>query len=169
MPLPPRRSVRCRGAQCWRCRRSGRSQPAPSCRRISGFPLDVGADVSRRLARILHTEMGRVLSVPLFLMARVEIGAGMLADKLVKRVGSVFRVRLCSAPPATSDRARCCCCWCCGVAKWCCRCWPSRCAPPASAMRTIGRCRRARRPPDLWVARLVISTRSPSWQARQRR
>ena len=40
------------------------------------------------------TEMGRVLSGPLFAMAVVNIGAGWLADRLVRRVGSVFRVRL---------------------------------------------------------------------------
>ena len=40
------------------------------------------------------TEMGRVLSVPLFTMAVVNIAAGLLADRLVARAGSVFRVRL---------------------------------------------------------------------------
>lgn len=40
------------------------------------------------------TGMGQVLSVPLFTMAVVNIAAGLLADKLVKRAGSVFRVRL---------------------------------------------------------------------------
>jgi ACS family D-galactonate transporter-like MFS transporter len=40
------------------------------------------------------TEMGQVLSVPLFTMALLNVGMGFLADKLVKRVGSVFRVRL---------------------------------------------------------------------------
>lgn len=40
------------------------------------------------------TEMGRVLSIPLFCMAVLNIFAGTLADRLVKRVGSVFRVRL---------------------------------------------------------------------------
>ncbi len=39
-------------------------------------------------------EMGRVLSVPLFAMATVNIAGGVIADRLVKRVGSVFRVRL---------------------------------------------------------------------------
>ena len=39
-------------------------------------------------------EMGRVLSTPLFIMAVVNIIAGSLADRLVKRVGSVFRVRV---------------------------------------------------------------------------
>jgi MFS family permease len=40
------------------------------------------------------TEMGRVLSVPLFTMAVVNIAAGISADRMVARVGSVFRVRL---------------------------------------------------------------------------
>jgi MFS transporter, ACS family, D-galactonate transporter len=40
------------------------------------------------------TEMGRVLSGPLFVMAVLNIAAGWVADKLVRRVGSVFRVRL---------------------------------------------------------------------------
>ncbi|HUS05500.1 MAG TPA: MFS transporter [Bryobacteraceae bacterium] len=40
------------------------------------------------------TEMGRVLSVPLFTMAVINIAGGTLADRLVKRLGSVFRVRL---------------------------------------------------------------------------
>ena len=40
------------------------------------------------------TEMGRVLSTPLFAMAVINIGAGQIADSLVGRVGSVFRVRL---------------------------------------------------------------------------
>ena len=40
------------------------------------------------------TEMGRVLSGPLFAMAIVNIVAGWIADRLVKRVGSVIRVRL---------------------------------------------------------------------------
>ena len=39
-------------------------------------------------------EMGRVLSTPLFLMAAINIGAGFGADRLIRRVGSVFRVRL---------------------------------------------------------------------------
>jgi len=40
------------------------------------------------------TEMGRVLSIPLFVMAVMNIAAGSIADQLVKRVGSVFRVRV---------------------------------------------------------------------------
>ena len=40
------------------------------------------------------TEMGRVLSVPLFAMAVANIASGFVADRLVRRVGSVFRVRL---------------------------------------------------------------------------
>jgi cyanate permease len=40
------------------------------------------------------TEMGRVLSMPLFVMAVLNIVAGSLADRMVKRAGSVFRVRL---------------------------------------------------------------------------
>ncbi|HEY3439505.1 MAG TPA: MFS transporter [Paludibaculum sp.] len=40
------------------------------------------------------TEMGRVLSIPLFVMAGLNIAAGSIADQLVKRVGSVFRVRV---------------------------------------------------------------------------
>jgi MFS family permease len=45
------------------------------------------------------TEMGRVLALPLFVMAVMNIVAGFFADRLVKRVGSVFRVRVafCSA------------------------------------------------------------------------
>ncbi len=39
-------------------------------------------------------EMGRVLSTPLFAMAALNVAAGVVADRLVKRVGSVFRVRL---------------------------------------------------------------------------
>ncbi|MEP6539175.1 MAG: MFS transporter, partial [Bryobacteraceae bacterium] len=39
-------------------------------------------------------EMGRVLSTPLFIMAVFNIVAGSIADRLVKRVGSVFRVRV---------------------------------------------------------------------------
>jgi len=38
--------------------------------------------------------MGRVLSTPLFIMAVFNIVAGSIADRLVKRVGSVFRVRV---------------------------------------------------------------------------
>lgn len=40
------------------------------------------------------TEMGQVLSVPLFTMAAVNIVAGVIADRLVRRTQSVFRVRL---------------------------------------------------------------------------
>lgn len=40
------------------------------------------------------TEMGRVLSIPLFAMAAANIAAGAVADKLVRRVESVFHVRL---------------------------------------------------------------------------
>lgn len=40
------------------------------------------------------TEMGRVLAAPLFVMAVLNIAAGSIADRLVKRVGSVFRVRV---------------------------------------------------------------------------
>jgi ACS family D-galactonate transporter-like MFS transporter len=40
------------------------------------------------------TEMGHVLSTPLFAMAAVNIAAGYIADHLVRRAGSVFRVRL---------------------------------------------------------------------------
>jgi len=39
-------------------------------------------------------EMGRVISTPLFVMAVLNIGAGFAADRLIRRVGSVFRVRL---------------------------------------------------------------------------
>ncbi|MGA2596220.1 MAG: MFS transporter, partial [Bryobacteraceae bacterium] len=39
-------------------------------------------------------EMGRVLSTPLFAMAALNVAAGVVADRLVKRVGSVFRIRL---------------------------------------------------------------------------
>ncbi len=39
-------------------------------------------------------EMGRVLSTPLFIMAALNIVAGFYADRLVKRIGSVFRVRV---------------------------------------------------------------------------
>jgi MFS family permease len=39
-------------------------------------------------------EMGRVLSGPLFTMAALNIVGGLIADRLVRRVGSVFRVRL---------------------------------------------------------------------------
>ena len=40
------------------------------------------------------TGMGRVLSIPLFAMAAMNIIAGRIADRLVARVGSVFRVRM---------------------------------------------------------------------------
>jgi ACS family D-galactonate transporter-like MFS transporter len=40
------------------------------------------------------TEMGRILSGPLFAMAVVNIASGFVADRMVRRVGSVFRVRL---------------------------------------------------------------------------
>ena len=40
------------------------------------------------------TEMGRVLSIPLFTMAVINVGAGWIADRMVRRVDSVFRVRL---------------------------------------------------------------------------
>jgi MFS family permease len=40
------------------------------------------------------TEMGRVLSGPLFAMAIVNILAGWVADRLVRRIDSVYRVRL---------------------------------------------------------------------------
>ena len=39
-------------------------------------------------------EMGRILSVPLFVMAALNIVAGTIADRLAARLGSVFRVRL---------------------------------------------------------------------------
>ncbi len=39
-------------------------------------------------------EMGRVLSIPLFIMAVLNIIGGVIADRVVKRVGSVFRVRV---------------------------------------------------------------------------
>ncbi len=39
-------------------------------------------------------EMGHVLSTPLFVMAVFNIIAGFAADRLIRRVGSVFRVRL---------------------------------------------------------------------------
>jgi len=39
-------------------------------------------------------EMGKVISTPLFIMAGFNIVAGFAADKLINRVGSVFRVRL---------------------------------------------------------------------------
>jgi MFS family permease len=38
--------------------------------------------------------MGQVLSLPLFAMAVANIAAGSVADRLVRRLGSVFRVRL---------------------------------------------------------------------------
>jgi MFS family permease len=40
------------------------------------------------------TEMGRVLAGPLFTMAIVNIAAGWCADRLVRRIDSVYRVRL---------------------------------------------------------------------------
>jgi len=40
------------------------------------------------------TEMGRVLAVPLFIMAVLNIVAGSIADRVAKRAGSVFRVRM---------------------------------------------------------------------------
>jgi MFS family permease len=39
-------------------------------------------------------EMGRVLSIPLFAMAGLNVAAGFLADRLVKRASSMFAVRL---------------------------------------------------------------------------
>jgi ACS family D-galactonate transporter-like MFS transporter len=39
-------------------------------------------------------EMGRVLSIPLFIMAGLNVLAGFAADRLVARAGSVFRVRV---------------------------------------------------------------------------
>lgn len=39
-------------------------------------------------------EMGRVLAVPLFVMAVMNIVAGSIADRIAKRIGSVFRVRV---------------------------------------------------------------------------
>ena len=39
-------------------------------------------------------EMGRVLSTPLFVMAAWNIAAGSCADRLAKRLGSVFRARV---------------------------------------------------------------------------
>jgi MFS family permease len=39
-------------------------------------------------------EMGRVLSTPLFIMVVLNIVAGLFADRMVKRVGSVFKVRV---------------------------------------------------------------------------
>ncbi|HEY3839510.1 MAG TPA: MFS transporter [Bryobacteraceae bacterium] len=50
------------------------------------------------------TEMGRILSGPLFAMAVVNILSGFVADRLVRRGGSVFRVRLwfCAAGHMTS-------------------------------------------------------------------
>lgn len=38
--------------------------------------------------------MGRVLSIPLFAMAALNVMAGFVADRLVKRIGNVFKVRL---------------------------------------------------------------------------
>lgn len=39
-------------------------------------------------------EMGRILSTPLFTMAVINLAAGWIADKLVRRTGRVFRVRM---------------------------------------------------------------------------
>ena len=39
-------------------------------------------------------EMGRVLSIPLFTMAAVNIAGGAVADRLAARIGSVFKVRV---------------------------------------------------------------------------
>jgi MFS family permease len=39
-------------------------------------------------------EMGKVLSIPLFVMAVLNVAAGFIADRLVKRGASVFHVRL---------------------------------------------------------------------------
>jgi ACS family D-galactonate transporter-like MFS transporter len=41
-----------------------------------------------------NLEMGRVLSIPLFSMAVINIASGSLADRLAVRLGSVFRVRV---------------------------------------------------------------------------
>ncbi|HZT32687.1 MAG TPA: MFS transporter [Bryobacteraceae bacterium] len=41
-----------------------------------------------------NLEMGRVLSTPLFVMAVMNVAAGFVADRLAKRTGSVFRVRV---------------------------------------------------------------------------
>jgi MFS transporter, ACS family, D-galactonate transporter len=47
------------------------------------------------LARGFSTmDMGRILSMPLFIMAVVNIGFGWLADKLAARNGAVFRTRI---------------------------------------------------------------------------
>jgi MFS family permease len=45
-------------------------------------------------------EMGRVLSIPLFIMAGLNVLAGLAADRLVLRAGSVFRVRVIFAASA---------------------------------------------------------------------
>lgn len=47
-----------------------------------------------------NLEMGRVLSVPLFAMAVVNVIGGSVADRLAKRSGEVFRVRLAFAAAA---------------------------------------------------------------------
>jgi sugar phosphate permease len=39
-------------------------------------------------------EMGKVLSIPLFVMAGLNVAAGFVADRLVKRASSMFAVRL---------------------------------------------------------------------------
>ena len=41
-----------------------------------------------------NLEMGRVLSAPLFTMAVLNIAVGVIADRLIPRVGSVFKVRV---------------------------------------------------------------------------
>jgi MFS family permease len=41
-----------------------------------------------------NLEMGRILSIPLFVMAVCNVGAGFVADRLIQRIGSVFRVRV---------------------------------------------------------------------------
>lgn len=41
-----------------------------------------------------NLEMGRVLSIPLFTMAVINIASGSIADRLAVRLGSVFRVRV---------------------------------------------------------------------------
>jgi len=45
-------------------------------------------------------EMGRVLSTPMFVMAVVNVAAGAAADRLAKRTGSVFHVRVLFAATA---------------------------------------------------------------------
>jgi MFS transporter, ACS family, D-galactonate transporter len=41
-----------------------------------------------------NLQMGRVLSTPLFIMAFFNIAAGVLADRIARRTGNVFRTRL---------------------------------------------------------------------------